>query len=41
MQREGMSMHIIPRHAPYVDPIEILVIAAGVLLVVGFAAFVF
>jgi hypothetical protein len=34
-------MHIIPHHAPYFDPIEILMIAAGVLLVVTFAAAVF
>jgi|HubBroStandDraft_1064217.scaffolds.fasta_scaffold337580_2 hypothetical protein len=36
-----MSMHIIPRHAPYYDAIEILAIAVGVLLVVTFAAAVF
>jgi hypothetical protein len=33
-------MHIIPRHVPHYDAIEILTITAGVLLVVTFA-FVF
>jgi hypothetical protein len=40
--RDGriMPMHIIPQHVPYYDAIEILMIAAGVLLIVTFA-FVF